>query len=674
MSILTNFINEYKENFSSKEPTYADELLVEIQKISSSLLDEKFHPSVQLKSILDKQRRRARYPIEIAIVGQFSAGKSTFLNALLSRDILPTGITPVTSKVIFINYAEKYKLKITYYSGAEEYAPIEVISEFSDQRKGEMHNIKYLTLYAPVEMLKDISFVDTPGLNSQSKSDTEVTKRVLRDVGGIIWLTLIDNAGKLSELEVLDEYMENFKSKSLCLLNQKDKFDDAQVQTTLRYVKEKFSKYFAKIVPISSKMALESRAFHQDILLEEAYQNVVNTFARELKEQKAEDISFFKEHFSSHQKEIQKILERDTRNISKTFQDSNIQEVLTFIDENIRPKAQDAKAFTIKKELKNITNILIGEYEIIVSVYDALINILEDAPEEALSSFDTIYSTYSKELQLVFHSLEKTLERISYEIYQNIYTKKDVRYVKKEGFLNKENYQKVEYDVYWIDRDTINNKLLYDEKVIDKMLNKAIDELKHARQSVSDALVEVYEKFAVRVVSWQKPYELLKKNREIASDIEYSNTRHYAAKVYENVLSIYHDAMLDTTAALRQKFTYFNGALSYAHTQIIHATLAHFEQEILAATALHNTDPNNFPLYRPSEDEILAKLKSNFDFEKIEIFLTSRRNHLLKIIQYSKKEYIDINKKQIEKVFAHKEEYISKVKALHKIEEEIVII
>jgi len=48
-------------------------------------------------------------PMEIAIVGQFSSGKSTFLNALLSKNILPVGITPVTSKVNFLNYGKEYK-------------------------------------------------------------------------------------------------------------------------------------------------------------------------------------------------------------------------------------------------------------------------------------------------------------------------------------------------------------------------------------------------------------------------------------------------------------------------------------------------------------------------------------------------------------------------------------
>ncbi|XPV83171.1 MAG: dynamin family protein [Halarcobacter sp.] len=205
--------------------------------------------------------------MEVAITGQFSSGKSTFLNALLSKNILPTGITPVTSKVNFINYGDEYKLKITYYSGAHEYAPIEAIADFTDQRQHEMGDIKYLTLYAPMDILKDISFVDTPGLNSQSQSDTDTTRRVLRDVGGIIWLTLIDNAGKLSEAEVLEEYMQHFQNKSLCVLNQKDKFTQEQIDTTTKYVKEKFSKYFSQVTPISAKQALDSRATSKKVFL-----------------------------------------------------------------------------------------------------------------------------------------------------------------------------------------------------------------------------------------------------------------------------------------------------------------------------------------------------------------------------------------------------------------------
>ena len=122
--LLSSFVDEYKQEHQTQDVIYENSLVGDIKKISDKLLDERFLPSLQLKQILDKQIRRARYPIEVAITCQFSSGKSTFLNALLSKDILPTGITPDTSKVNFINYGEEYKLKITYHSGAQEYHSI----------------------------------------------------------------------------------------------------------------------------------------------------------------------------------------------------------------------------------------------------------------------------------------------------------------------------------------------------------------------------------------------------------------------------------------------------------------------------------------------------------------------------------------------------------------------
>ena len=383
-NILKNFASEYHENNSIKEIVYEDGLVGEIQKTIDKLLDEKFYPSIQFQTILNKQLKRARYPMEVAITGQFSAGKSTFLNALLSRNILPTGITPVTSKVNFINYGEEYKLKITYYSGAQEYAPIESIAEFTDQRKDEMKDIKYLTLYAPMDMLKDLSFVDTPGLNSQSQSDTDTTRKVLRDVGGIIWLTLIDNAGKLSEAEVLEEYMQNFKNKSLCVLNQKDKLTPDQVNTTTNYVSEKFGKYFAKVVPISARMALESRAHQKDILIHDEYTKVVNEFKKELLEKDVDDLNFFEESFKEYKKKIHTIQDSDATTNTKQLEESNIQEVIDFINTTIRPQAAETKEFAIKKDLKGICDILIKEYETITKIYDVLVDILKDCENKVL--------------------------------------------------------------------------------------------------------------------------------------------------------------------------------------------------------------------------------------------------------------------------------------------------
>lgn len=451
LNILKSFVNEYKETYSLQEVVYEEGLVGDIKKIQTKLLDEKFFPSNQLISILNKQIRRARYPMEIAITGQFSSGKSTFLNALLSRNILPTGITPVTSKVNFINYGEEYKLKITYYSGAQEFAPIESIADFTDQRQHEMQDIKYLTLYAPMDILKDISFVDTPGLNSQSQSDTDTTRKVLRDVGGIIWLTLIDNAGKLSEAEVLDEYMQHFKNKSLCVLNQKDKLTPEQVEITTKYVSEKFGKYFAKVVPISARMALESRAHQKRVLLDDSFDIITKKFKNELNNNiGVSSLEFFKDSFEEFHKKVEEINAKDMSDDMKLLKESNINEVLEFIENTIRPQAAEAKEFAIKKDLKGICDILIKEYETITKIYDALIEVLKNCENSVIEHFENIHKKYSKELFNIYNSLETIEKMIKNDIHKINYLVKNSKYQiinfdDEDEFLNineKKEYEK----------------------------------------------------------------------------------------------------------------------------------------------------------------------------------------------------------------------------------------
>lgn len=674
ITVLDRFISEYKEKYTIKEVVYEDSLVGDIKRVQDKLLDDKFLPSSQLKDTLNKLIRRARYPMEVAITGQFSAGKSTFLNALLSRNILPTGITPVTSKVNFINYGDEYKLKITYYSGAQEYAPIEAIADFTDQRQDEMKDIKYLTLYAPMDILKDISFVDTPGLNSQSQSDTDTTRKVLKNVGGIIWLTLIDNAGKQSEAEILEEYMEHFKDKTLCVLNQKDKFTEEQIETTTKYVSEKFAKYFAQVTPISAKMALDSRATQKSILIEDSVDEVLKEFKKDLNihMHNSTSIDFFKDKYEEFNKKISEIKNRDVSSNMEKLKESNIQKVLEFIEYEMRPKAAETKEYAIKKDLKNICDILSQEYKTIMGVYDSLIDILMQTEPKVKEAFDAIHKKYSKELFTIYNSLESIMEKIAHETYKNIVRKKAIRFEEsKGGFLKGEKIEKVEYETYWINADNIYKTLFYDDQAIDKMFKRSIKLLKNIELNTDEAFRDVYRIIRNDVQKWQEPYELIRKNREISSDLEFSNTRHFAAKVYENILRSYHRAILENISALRKKFAYFNGALSYSYIQTTQATIAHFEQQISESEELYKKEPTRFAIQHPREDEILTKLKANFGFEKIEDFLTSRRNYLFKITQYSKEQFLEINEDRIGFIISKKVAYKKKIKDLEKIKEEI---
>jgi small GTP-binding protein len=670
MRRLSAFVAEYRETFL-QESVFDDTISGEIKRIQKALLDSKFNPSIQLKSLFDKLLRRSKYPMEVAIVGQFSSGKSTFLNALLSRDVLPTGITPVTSKVNFINYGEEYKLKVTYKSGADEYHALENISKFTDQRKN-VEDIKYLTLYAPMEILKDISFVDTPGLNSQSLSDTQVTKKILRDVDGIIWLTLIDNAGKESESQILNDYLENFSDKSLCVLNQKDKFTQEQVDTTVHYINEKFASFFAKVVPISAKQALDSRVNQKEVLTHDALFHLEKSFKEAISENThANSLDFFNDTFTKFSQEIKTITQTDNANDTKMMQESNIAEVLSFIENVIRPKASEAKIFAIRKDLSSLCDILISEYETILGVYESLEEILGHSEEEIIEAFDNVYLNHSKSLYITYDKVESTLQNIADTIYQNIKTKKAVRTDKERGFLGKINYVEYEYESLSVDHEAIMQKLFFENQYIDKQIKATIAHFKNSTLESSEAFRDVFRILKHAIQSWQEPYELIRKHREIASDIDFSYTRQFVAKVYENVLLSYHRAILGNITAVHKKFSFFNAALSFNYQQVTQKSILFFSDKIHRQIKMYEQDPLKYTLSIPNNDAILEHLKENFKFEKIEKFLTGRRNYLYKIVETSKAQYIEINEDRIRYVQEEKCKISDKIEAIREIQKSI---
>lgn len=670
MKHLEAIVKEYKEQFI-KEEVFDNSISGEIKRVQKALQDEKFMPSVQLKAIFNKLLRRSKYPMEIAIVGQFSSGKSTFLNALLSKDVLPTGITPVTSKVNYINYGPKYKLKVSYNNGANEYHALETISQFTDQRKA-VEDIKYLTLYAPMEILKDISFVDTPGLNSLSLNDTQVTKKILRDVDGIIWLTLIDNAGKESEAEVLKEYLENFKDKSLCVLNQKDKFKSQEINTTVSYIKERFNTFFSEVIPISAKQALDSRVNQKDVLIDSALHALQKSFKNSSQVHKdAPDLTFFQDDFEKFSKEIRDIHKQDSSNDEKMMKSSNISEVLNFIESKIHPQAKAAKAFAIKKDLSSICDILIKEYETILGVYESLEDILIKKEQEILNAFDSVYLKHSKSLYLTLDKIESITQLIADTIYENIKTKEAKYYKQAKSILGQKQIKSHIYETLIVDDEAIMQKLFYENQSIDKQVKAAIAHLKNIEQQSSEDFRGVFHILKHSIQSWQEPYELIKKHREIASDLEFANTRQFVAKVYENVTLPYHNAILGNISALHKKFAFFSGAFSFSYTQITKESIFLVKEKIEKQVQLFEKNPLKNTLIIPSSDSILEIVKNNFNYEKIELFLTSRRNYLYKTIQTAKEQFTKINGEQINYVASQKQVFIEKIESIKEIQNSI---
>ncbi|SFZ98768.1 Putative ATP /GTP binding protein [hydrothermal vent metagenome] len=674
-NIFNLIVEEYKDKYFEKNRQYEKTLLGDVKKIKDELMSSKFSPSVELERILNKQIKRVVYPIELAIVGQFSSGKSTFLNALLSKDVLPTGITPVTSKVIYINYGESHKLRVTYKSGAHEYHPIENISQFSDQRLRSDDDIKYLSVYAPLDILKDMSFVDTPGLNSQSQEDTYSTKKVFQDVGGIIWLTLIDNAGKRSEEEILENYMSSFKTKSLCLLNQKDKFTQEQIETTTKYVEDKFDNYFSKVIPISAKMALNARELEPTTLVDAAIETLIKDFRKGVHNNPScNTLKFFENDFTQFKNELKKIKDMDSSSIDRDIEESNINDVITYIKNNIQPNATDMKSFRIKNDLKNICDILMNSYFTMAGVYDAIDKVLNIEGENYLKSLDKIDFQYSSDLSQIHSNILNIFQSTSQDIYSNITSvKKEDFKESKSSFLKQEKIEKYYYDTFIINKNIVLNKLFYNDEIIEKSIKAVMRRLDSFEVNVNDSFEKVYNDLQASVIVWQQKYLLLSKNREISSDLEFSKVKRFASKVHENILISFYAASMKNIEVLNKKSAYLHGALSYNFMQTVQVTIAEIEENILESEEIAKKDPSKYSIYKPSQEDILQKLKMNFDFEKLDDFMISKNNYLHRVVKVAKKEFSELLEEKLNFIAKEKEPFLKKAVDIEEIKDSIVL-
>ncbi len=128
---------------------------------------------VELNSVSE----RLNQPLRVAVVGVMKAGKSTFMNALMGKNIVSVDALEATYTVCWFRYADKASLDIFFRNGDVRHEPFEKLGWWSERRSGnsEIDEVRYLVINYPSEILKKIEFIDTPGLNSSYNTDSQNT-------------------------------------------------------------------------------------------------------------------------------------------------------------------------------------------------------------------------------------------------------------------------------------------------------------------------------------------------------------------------------------------------------------------------------------------------------------------------------------------------------------------
>jgi hypothetical protein len=107
------------------------------------------HQLGALSGLLASTRKAAgQDEITVAVVGRFKAGKSSFLNHFIGRDILPAGVVPLTAVITEIRFGAREEARVHHLDGSEPEVPLSQIGAYISEKENP-ENRKQAALTTP---------------------------------------------------------------------------------------------------------------------------------------------------------------------------------------------------------------------------------------------------------------------------------------------------------------------------------------------------------------------------------------------------------------------------------------------------------------------------------------------------------------------------------------------
>ena len=166
----------------------------------SGLAEEWKLANLQPQIAVCRNQLHARNGIDVAVFGRFKAGKSSFLNHLTGRDVLPIGVVPLTAVITRLRFGPADRAEVRFLNGTAKTIPFDDIGLYVGENENPSNTKQVASVEVELPALKALAplqFVDTPGLGSAFTHNTEVALKWLPNVGAA--LVAVSSDAPLSE-------------------------------------------------------------------------------------------------------------------------------------------------------------------------------------------------------------------------------------------------------------------------------------------------------------------------------------------------------------------------------------------------------------------------------------------------------------------------------------------
>ncbi|MEW5957349.1 MAG: dynamin family protein [Chloroflexota bacterium] len=225
--MLESILTDRQEELLKRERQWLADLQVILGRLGASPEDQ---------TTLTRSIQQLEELFLLVVVGEFNSGKSAFINGLLGRPLLPEGVTPTTSRINILKYGELSQHQI-------QEAHLYVLAE-------------------PVDMLRRLSIVDTPGTNAIIREHQAITEEFVPRADMVLFITSADRPFTESERIFLSQ-IKAWGKKVVMIINKIDIFEtETELVEVIDFVRQNGTILLGScpdVFSVSARLALRAK-------------------------------------------------------------------------------------------------------------------------------------------------------------------------------------------------------------------------------------------------------------------------------------------------------------------------------------------------------------------------------------------------------------------------------
>jgi hypothetical protein len=187
----------------------------------------------------------------IAIMGEFSSGKSTLCNVLMGARPLLEKVTATQLPPVWLSYGpdDAYTMGLDGHAYDLDLAELERVS---------LETTEHIRIFMKSDILRYCDLIDMPGISDPSMS-SEVWERMAHLADAVLWCTHATQAWRQSESGVWSTFPKEMQHNSILLITRFDKIvNDSDRAKVVKRVRQETEGLFAEVFPVSLLQAMRA--------------------------------------------------------------------------------------------------------------------------------------------------------------------------------------------------------------------------------------------------------------------------------------------------------------------------------------------------------------------------------------------------------------------------------